>query len=506
MGSVSDQRRDGQFGGRRGRRATAALALALLVAAPAWSAVAIAAAPAAGAVFPPPLDRYTGEEGLSLLDVLARRARQEPMNVVATAIFVLAILHTFAAPKLLQASHRLRRRVDAERGPGAHSFAVELLHLLGEVEAVFGIWCIPLLIAIRLLKGPRSAEAFLGGVDFTEPMFVFVVMAIASTRPILLFAEGLMGLFASLGGRTPLSWWVSTLTVGPILGSFITEPAAMIICALLLSRRVLDLGTSPRLRYATLGLLFVNVSVGGTFTHFAAPPVLMVASKFGWDTAFMAGHFGWKAAVGIGIANAGFGLLFRPELASMPQTSAIPDGPERRVPPSITAVHLGFLALTVYAAHTPAVFMGAFLFFLAFHAATAPYQDPLDLRAPLLVAFFLAGLVVHGALQQWWIAPVLGSLQELPLFIGAMALTTVNDNAAITYLSSLVPGLGAAARYAVVAGAVAGGGLTVIANAPNPAGQAALARHFPEGISPVGLFLGAAFPTLVMALCFLLLP
>src|SRR5882762_10987004 len=333
--------------------------------------------------------------------------------------------------------------VDAERGPGAHSFAVELLHLLGEVEAVFGIWCVPLLIAIRLLKGPRSAEAFLGGVDFTEPMFVFVVMAIASTRLILLFAERLMGLFASLGGGTPLSWWLSTLTVGPILGSFITEPAAMIICALLLSRRVLDLGTSPRLRYATLGLLFVNVSVGGTFTHFAAPPVLMVASKFGWDTAFMAGHFGWKAAVGIGIANAGFGLLFRPELASMPRTSAIPDGPERRVPPSITAVHLGFLALTVYAAHTPAIFVGAFLFFLAFHAATAPYQDPLDLRAPLLVAFFLAGLVVHGALQQWWIAPVLGSLQELPLFIGAMALTTVNDNAAITYLSSLVPGLGA---------------------------------------------------------------
>ena len=506
MGSASDQRRDGQLGRRGDRRAAAALGLAVLLAASTWPAVAIAAAPPGGAAFPPPLDGYTGEEGLSLLDVLARRARQEPMNVVATAIFVLAILHTFAAPKLLQASHRLRRRVDAERGPGAHSFVVELLHLLGEVEAVFGIWCIPLLIAIRLLKGPRSAEAFLGGVDFTEPMFVFVVMAISSTRPILLFAERLMGLFASLGGRTPLSWWLSTLTVGPILGSFITEPAAMIICALLLSRRVLDLGTSPRLRYATLGLLFVNVSVGGTFTHFAAPPVLMVASKFGWDLAFMAGHFGWKAAVGIGIANTGFALLFRPELASLPRTSTVPDGPERRVPPSITAVHLGFLALTVYAAHTPAVFVGAFLFFLAFHAATAPYQDPLDLRAPLLVAFFLAGLVVHGALQQWWIAPVLGSLQELPLFFGAMALTAVNDNAAITYLASLVPGLSVAARYAVVAGAVAGGGLTVIANAPNPAGQAALARHFPEGISPVGLFLGAAFPTLVMALCFLLLP
>jgi putative Na+/H+ antiporter len=488
--------------------AAAALALAIaLVAATAWPGVAIAAGPGpGGARFPPPLDQYTGEEGLSLPDVLAQRARQEPMNLVATAIFVLAILHTFAAPKFLQASHRLRHRVDEERGPGAHSFAVELLHVLGEVEAVFGIWCVPLLIAIRLLKGPGAAQAFLGGVDFTEPMFVFVVMAIASTRPILLFAEGLMGLFASLGGGTPLSWWLSTLTLGPMLGSFITEPAAMIICALLLSRRVFELGPGPRLRYATLGLLFVNISVGGTFTHFAAPPVLMVASKFGWDLAFMVTNFGWKAAVGIGVANTAFALVFRRELAALAPPSTGTNAPEARVPPSITAVHLGFLALTVYASHTPAVFVGAFLFFLAFHAATAPHQSPIDLRAPLLVAFFLAGLVVHGALQQWWIAPVLGRLRALPLFFGAMALTTVNDNAAITYLASLVPGLSEAARYAVVAGAMVGGGLTVIANAPNPAGQAALARYFPEGISPLGLFLGAAFPTLVMALCFLLLP
>src|SRR5882762_3983327 len=110
MGSASDQRRDGQLGGRRGRGAAAALGLAVLLLASAWPAVAIDAAPPADAAFPPPLDRYTGEEGISLLDVLARRARQEAMNVVATVIFVLAILHTFAAPKLLQASHRLRRR------------------------------------------------------------------------------------------------------------------------------------------------------------------------------------------------------------------------------------------------------------------------------------------------------------------------------------------------------------------------------------------------------------
>jgi hypothetical protein len=427
------------------------------------------------------------------------------MNLVATAIFLAAIVHTFAAPALLAASHRRRRRVEAERGPEAHSFGAELLHFLGEIEAVFGIWCLPLLLAIAATKGPRVPEAFLGSVHFTEPVFVFVIMAISSTRPVLAVAEAVLARLAALGGGTPLAWWLSILTVGPLLGSFITEPAAMIICALLLSRRIFDLGPSTRLRYATLGLLFVNVSVGGTLTDFAAPPVLIVAERFRWDLAFMAAHFGGKAVVGIVIANALLALLLRRELVALAKEPVHLEPARRRIPPVVVAVHLGFLALTVAGAHTPALFLGGFLFFLAFHAATAPYQDPIDLRSPLLVGFFLAGLVVHGSLQGWWIAPVLGSLSELPLFFGAIALTAFNDNAAITYLASLVPQFGEAARYAVVAGAVTGGGLTVIANAPNPAGQAALAKHFPDGVSPLRLLAGAAIPTVVMALCFLVL-
>jgi hypothetical protein len=239
--------------------------------------------------------------------------------------------------------------------------------------------------------------------------------------------------------------------------------------------------------------------------HFAAPPVLIVAERFGWDLAYMAGHLGWKAVMGIGIANAAVGLFLRRELVALAKVPARLEPARRRIPPLVVAVHLGFLALTVAGAHTPALFLGDFLFFLAFHAATAPYQDPIDLRSPLLVGFFLAGLVVHGALQGWWLAPVLGSLSERALFFGAIALTAFNDNAAITYLASLVPQFGEAARYAVVAGAVTGGGLTVIANAPNPAGQAALAKHFPDGVSPLRLLAGAAFPTVVMALCFLVL-
>jgi hypothetical protein len=113
--------------------------------------------------------------------------------------------------------------------------------------------------------------------------------------------------------------------------------------------------------------------------------------------------------------------------------------------------------------------------------------------------------VIHGGLQGWWIAPVLASLSEVPLFVGATLLTAVNDNALITYLATLVPNLSDSLRIAVVEGAVTGGGLTVIANAPNPAGQALLARFFGGAVDPLRLLFGAAIPTLIAAAAFRLI-
>ena len=467
--------------------------------------------------FPPALERYEGQEGLSLAAVLAHRIRVEPLNLVATVLFALAIIHTFVAPRITAWSHRLRgehgqnpnivaEAPDAtlEAEPShALEFKAEMLHFLGEVEVVFGVWVIPLLAAIALVRGWGTAEAFVAhGVDFTEPIFVAVIMAVSSTRPVLEFAESVIGRVAAFGGRTPLAWWLAVLTVAPVLGSFITEPAAMIIGALLLGRHVFERGPSARLRYATLGLLFVNISVGGTLTHFAAPPIVMVASRWDWDSGFMLRNFGWKSLVGILIANALYVVWLRADLAALRRVGVAAAVHEAPAPAWVIAVHLGFLAWTVLVGHTPVLFVGGFLVFLAFTHATAPYQSPLNLRPALLVGFFLGGLVVHGALQQWWIEPVLSRLAAAPLFVGSIVLTAFNDNAAITYLASLVPAFTPELRYAVVAGGVTGGGLTVIANAPNPAGQAILGRYFADGISPLGLLAGAAVPTLVMAACF----
>jgi hypothetical protein len=329
------------------------------------------------------------------------------------------------------------------------------------------------------------------------------------------FAESALRRVAAAGGATPAAWWVTILTIGPILGSFITEPAAMTISALLLARQFYDLQPSARLKYATLGVLFVNVSIGGTLTQFAAPPVLMVARPWEWDIPFMLLNFGWRAVTAIVLATGFYLVVFRKELRVLAARAPVLDlerpdddatGPALLpVPPWLVLVHLAFMAWTVFNAHYPAFFLGGFLFFLGFARATAPYQSRIELKTPLLVGFFLAGLVIHGGLQGWWIAPVLRRLPETPLFLGATALTAVNDNALITYLATLVPNLGDELKLAVVQGAVVGGGLTVIANAPNPAGQALLGRFFNGAISPLGLLGGAVVPTLIAAAVFRLL-
>ncbi len=471
--------------------------------------------------FPLPLSAYPAASAEGLASTLAARVALDPFNAIATAIFVCAVLHTFVAPRFAALAHRLQHRRDEQAARGATvapSPLVELLHFMGEVEVVFGLWAIVLLVVAAADKGWPATKHYVNDtVNYTEPMFVVVVMTIAATRPIVGLSEAVLRRIASLGRGTPAAWWMAVLTVGPLLGSFITEPAAMTISALLLARRFFDLEPSARLKYATLGLLFVNVSIGGTLTHFAAPPVLMVARVWDWDTPYMIEHFGWRALVAILVANAVYFLIFRSELRRLARRPPEPDveRPDEDVesgsaallpvPAWITIVHVAFLVWTVVNAHYPALFVGGFLFFLGFARATAPYQSQVSLRAPLLVGFFLAGLVIHGGLQGWWIAPTLASLSEQPLFVGATLLTAVNDNALITYLATLVPNFSESLKEAVVAGAVTGGGLTVIANAPNPAGQALLARFFEGAVSPARLFMAALVPTLIAAFAFRLL-
>jgi hypothetical protein len=474
----------------------------------------------AALVLPRALESYPPAADRALASELVMRVQIEPFNALATGIFVCAVLHTFAAARFATLAHAVQHRHDlraqAQGLPATPSIQAEVLHFFGEVEVVFGLWAVVLLAATTLYAGWETATRYINdSVNYTEPLFVVVIMALASTRPVIGFAESALHRLAAAAGATPAAWWATILTVGPVLGSLITEPAAMTVCALLLARQFYDLQPSTRLKYATLGVLFVNVSIGGTLTQFAAPPVLMVARPWGWDIPFMLLTFGWRAVTAIVLSTAVYFIAFHREFATLAARSPAADvdqpdvesadGALLPVPPWIVAVHLAFMAWTVVNAHYPAFVVAGFLFFLGFARATAQYQGRIELKTPLLVGLFLAGLVIHGGLQGWWIAPVLGRLPENPLFLGATALTAVNDNALITYLATLVPNLDGDLRVAVVQGAVVGGGLTVIANAPNPAGQALLGRFFEGAVSPLRLLGGALVPTLIAGAVFRLL-
>jgi hypothetical protein len=564
--------------------------------------------------FPRALDSYADVSGI--WNILKDRVVEEPFNIVATIIFLLAIIHTFLTSRFLAYSHQLAHthqekinRGEVSRDSVSHG--AELFQFLGEVEVVFGLWAVMLVIAIVAFYDWGTAVHYVGGtVSFTEPAFVVVIMTLAATRPVLRLSERIINGIAGLLGGSLTALWFTTLTVGPLLGSFITEPAAITISALLLARTFYALEPSTKLKYATLGLLLVNVSVGGTLTHFAAPPVLMVAGPWGWGMGHMLLHFGWKAVVAIIVSNGLYFMVFRQELAALQGKYAVvklkeeiqsrflrrvdldahfdelrrtiavdsgtrdsierqirelidsvrtkleeqllpalraqgfdedtireaflqrfdeirlremrrlvpgmlpvevrgpfvdPDWDKRDdpVPVGITVVHVLFMAWTIVNAHHPPLFILGMLFFLGFAQVSMDYQNRIDLKPAMLVGFFLAGLVIHGGVQGWWIAPILGNLGEVSLMGVATVLTAFNDNAAITYLATLVPDFSEGLKYAVVAGAVAGGGLTIIANAPNPAGISLLKKYFSNGVSPMGLLGAAIVPTVIAFVLFL---
>jgi hypothetical protein len=419
------------------------------------------------------------------------RMAPTPIEIAGTVLFVLAVVHTF----LTQYFAHLARLQPAHAG---------FWHLLGEVEVVFGFWAFVFVLFYVAFVGAAPATQYLDGLSFVEPMFVFVIMVTAASKPILELADlTIRRLARFVPAAHGVAFYFTVLSFTPLLGSFITEPAAMTLAALLLREHVFAQGISRRLKYITLGVLFVNVSIGGTLTPYAAPPILMVAGTWGWDFWFTFSTFGWKAAIAV-LANAALAAwLFRAELQRLPVGAATA---KLETPIPLIGVHLAFLVLVVVFAHHPKVFFGLFLFFLGVTYAYPRYQNPLILREGLLVAFFLAGLVTLGTPQRWWLQDVLAGMDSTTLFFGAAGLTAVFDNAALTYLGSLVQGVDAAFQYALVAGAVAGGGLTVIANAPNPAGFAILRRDFDDGaISPFGLLLAALPPTVVAILAFQLL-
>lgn len=548
----------------------------------------------------------------SFLNMLISEIPKNPFNIFATIIFFFAIIHSFFTSKINALAHKLeleyyQKKLDKLVPPDSSCISAGILHFLGEIEAVFGIWAIILGIGMSYFFNWQTFVNYINDLNYKEPIFIIVIMTISSSRPILKTAELIIWKIVKLFSGSLEAWWITILIIGPILGSFITEPASMVISAYLLSEKFYDLNPSKKLKYATLALLFVNTSIGGTLSNFAAPPVLIIAEKWNWSSFFMFKEFGIKSIFAIITSTLVYFLMFKDDIRNLKKAYALSrfkkyvqrkfiskkeledsfddlemeineklgftknfiescniiknqikneayqkldsteiknysvdssieerfeeikssemkrtipgllpfeerpayidpnwDHREDKVPSWIMATHCIFLFLVLLNSHEPVLFIAIFLFFLGFVQVTPFYQNRLDLKPPIMVAFFLSSLIVHGGTQEWWISDLLKNLPPIKLNLISIILTTFNDNAAITYLSSLVPNLSDSMKYAVLSGAVTGGGLTIIANAPNPIGQSILKKYFKNGISASQLFKYALIPTIISSLYFII--
>lgn len=410
------------------------------------------------------------------------------LEVLGSLFFLIAILHTFCCGTFKKISAKMKSRP-------ALSFC---FHIFAELELVFVIWALPWSVVYILESGLTGFLKYLSQLSFHEPIFIFIILLVTSSSVVLQTVRRMMMWIAKIfhrviGGARVLSEIYAILFVGPLLGSLVSEPAAMTVSALLLlsmkkpnvntgsSGSLVRLGVEnradfERLSYFLLGLLFVNVSIGGTLTHYAAPPILMVAQKWNWDLIFVFTHLGWKSMLAVFINSSLFVFYFRNDLEKFfSPLSLVSTAGAAGLPSSGAASKISIIK------------------------CAENFWRTLRFKEATLVAIFLAGLVVFGPMQRWWVEPIVQNLSSHMLYFSAAILTAFTDNAALTYLGAQIPNLSETSKYYLVAGAVAGGGLTVIANAPNPAGYAILQSWY-KNFNPIKLFLSALVPTIVALL------
>ncbi len=414
---------------------------------------------------------------------------------LATLFFVVALVHTFLIPVIARVTSTLQK----------DSVAYKVLHLLSEVELIFAFWALIFLMAWIFREGTEPISQFMVNLNISEPLFILCIVLMASVKPVLQFVKRALVIIAISVAKffkIPLviCQIAILLTLGPLLGSVITEPAAMTLAGLLLLQMFKDVEIDTKFLYAVLAVLFVNVSIGGALTHFAAPPILMVARIWQWDFLTVFRNLGFACIIAVTVNTAILVVYYKKHILQLRPLNAEPTA----IPPWITIGHVVLIALSVFFLHQPKVLILLLILFVGFVQLTRTFQEKLRWKEASFVALFLTGLLVLGTFQRWWLEPVISDLGEKIIFFAAVALTAVVDNAALTYLGAQVPNLSKAAQWALVSGALAGGGLTILANAPNPIGFALLNPLFPlRTLSSAKLFAAAAIPTAVAVVSFI---
>lgn len=458
---------------------------------------------------------------------------------ISLIFFIIALIHTFLAPLLLRFK----------------LFKKGVLHYLTEVEFVFPFWAMLFCLSLLYKYSYNFTADYLKEISFIEPIFVWVMLLICSCKPLLEGVKFITQMLAeflnrklnllnfkkiNLKSENPeipktshfnAIYFFLILCFVPLLGSIITEVAAMTLAAMMLKPYFKQMG--QKFAYLAITTLCLNISIAGAITTFAAPPVLMVANKWGWDLAFMLENFAWRAFLAVPI-NAGLLLyFFRKRIAEIDLThlraAAIANStsmnskninlqatnsnnvpvlyfsPIQAFNRKMFFLYALFLVATIILQHSLLGLAIVFALFLSSHAFFKIYHQQLLLKEASLVALFLSGLMVLGKAQAWWVQAFLAGLSPHEIFATGFGLSIVMDNAAITYLASLLPNLSTEVQYKIVAAALTAGGLSILANAPNLLALGLLKKYFKgQKISHLNWFIYAIPSTLVAVFFFLL--
>lgn len=400
---------------------------------------------------------------------------------VGTAIFLVGLLHSVCGGLI---SHYLPAR----------------LRFITHPESAMVMWATVLLGVQWWGSGSTGVIKYVSRLHLIEPIYVATILIVCSTPSLIRSIRWtIFSVAHRLPVNTPMTFFVLAIVLGSLSGSIITEPAAMTLMCTIIGDTFLTSTRSDPFKYAVLGLILVSVSIGGALTPFSAPPIVMVATAWGWTLPVILRNFALPVIVSIVASTVIITMIFRRELTTPVAIVSRPRRPDWIV----STIAMTLLVATLIVRHSLPSLLAILLIATGVIMVTSRRVAIAAVESGVWVGLFLVGVIILGGLQTWWVAPIIRSLPPSQLFMASIVVSAVADNAALAYLGTLVPDICRIKQLAIVGGAVCGGGLTVIANAPNPIAFRLLAPAFgSNGINPVKLALAAVGPTLLVAALF----
>ncbi|MBQ8498549.1 putative Na+/H+ antiporter [Chlamydia sp.] len=421
------------------------------------------------------------------------------LRIGSAILFFSAVIHTFLTPWLtrLYEEYQHKKMLFPERWR-QYLWLSEFLRIVSRVELVFVLWAVPLFFLFLYTEGYRVTMAYFDSRNYVFSLFIIVMLILLESRPIEYFSQKIFATIAKIGNQSPICWWWTIMIAAPLSAFFLKESGAMIIAATLLSKHFYKFSPSPKLCYATMGLLFSNISISGLTSSFSSRALLTILPEIKWTNSFIISHFSWKVVLAILVSTTIFFCIFRKEFKKFPKTIPSSTMMSDRVPLWIIFIHVLLVGCVILSRAIP-LFLGFLLvFYLGFQRFTIFYQNPIKTAKVCFVGLFYIGIVIFGELQEWWVLDLMHGMPDFGYMMTSYLFSIFLDNALVNHIVHNLPMANDCYLYLVLVGSMSAGGLTLVSNMPNIVGYLILRPTFPHSdISLIRLFLSAVVPSIV---------